>query len=1313
MTRSNFPLSFLTAGTIMVFAFDAHAADPFEWTGTHAKGDFDGDNVVELVASAPETDCNKGAVYVLVGAGGSVSWTEDSSGVLGTASCGNYFGAALAVGDFNGDGYDDLAIGTPGGSDSGATASGSVHVLYGSLNGLTETGDQIWHQDTSGIEGVAEADDQLGSALATGDFNCDGYDDLAVGTPGEAVGSTAEAGAVNVIFGRASGLSTLNSIWYQGSGGADGTPEAYDYFGAAVAGGNFNGDASGGNACDDLAIGAPNEDQTTSVVDSGYLYIIDGGTSGLSSTGDQGIDQNAIDVADTAETDDQFGLRLETVRVDGDVYHDLWVTAPGDGCSTSAGWGHHQVRGSSGGLSFSDDFVDCNDFACDISGGTYECEGARRPVHASSSADDVIMYYGNDTAIGWGGADELTGSLGRDILVGGLGDDTLDGGANADVLSGGAGNDTFWLDLDCEVHEDDVVDGGPGTDTVYSHLSQPQLIAAGVMLVSIENFVAVSENDTDEAYTCGLPDLAGTAFSGYACFDLGFRCDRPAFASLKRDGNVVWAWGGARDDETSPTPTSTCVDTDDVASDTYDFTLTQGCAGEVQTSLPLALATNENGVDVEAVATNQLYYEAGDTIVVNIQTSGTGLVASVDFSAIDSSYTTGAESDNEVSTGEYAVTYTLSTANTRPSGDHYLPYEIRSVGGALLGSGRIRVRYLPDGPMRTVVAGGMFQAAPAPSRPVDGSVTLVSVTDTATDETADIFDESYPDFSNPSSAILGRGGRFFEVEVETRGTTQRPLAAVIVDTAGSGHYTVPLTPSQVNCAGSTCTYIAPVVIASRTPGTSHADVNLELEVVELLSGVGSGPDSVLYGAHDPDWEYLVSGWVVYPATPLEPNCDDGELYQCGVQNAAESSRIAEGMIIRLVTQCNEPFYTFVDPVGHFELPFNSACGDQPAQLRATSWLEPAPYAVAVFDRAAGEDYVFEGYEEELVPSLTNNPNDYRTYKEFLLIDPVTQSDSFIPDNVATSADPLEIFTAIQSDVLASALHLGLTARGSLAYQGKWIDPAETHQFNILMDVDEVCTLNGQHDNWNSYPSTLHPGFIHIAPELRWSEFGLQHEMGHYLHNYWTADGLGLYGRFGEPMANVHAASVSKTSWMAAYSAENLDYNGSTQQAQMNFYTSPNDPDIPVAKCPDGDSWCCSKAKNPVNWTDEDPDSHACMMTESQGWYWRIFYDLADGTGPEPVNYLNPDNPNFDLINGYLETSDPLDDAIMDVVLKYLGGQNLPANPDYVDRGIPHSDVVDVLDGMMCRGHMSEMQATDLLHGVMSFEYDFDGPEYCT
>jgi hypothetical protein len=104
------------------------------------------------------------------------------------------------------------------------------------------------------------------------DFNGDGFDDLAVGAPGEAVGGLFGAGAVNVLYGLAvgshgeadSGASAGGAvnILYGSAGGLTGgpqffqpTPETNDRFGASLAAGDFNGDEFF-----DLAVGAPLED---------------------------------------------------------------------------------------------------------------------------------------------------------------------------------------------------------------------------------------------------------------------------------------------------------------------------------------------------------------------------------------------------------------------------------------------------------------------------------------------------------------------------------------------------------------------------------------------------------------------------------------------------------------------------------------------------------------------------------------------------------------------------------------------------------------------------------------------------------------------------------------------------------------------------------------------------------------------------------------------------------------------------------------------------------------------------------------------
>jgi hypothetical protein len=83
--------------------------------------------------------------------------------------------------DYNGDGFADLAVGTPFESVSGEQLAGAVNVLYGTANGLSAEGNQLWHQDHGGVLDQVEDGDLFGSGLAPADYNGDGFTDLAVG----------------------------------------------------------------------------------------------------------------------------------------------------------------------------------------------------------------------------------------------------------------------------------------------------------------------------------------------------------------------------------------------------------------------------------------------------------------------------------------------------------------------------------------------------------------------------------------------------------------------------------------------------------------------------------------------------------------------------------------------------------------------------------------------------------------------------------------------------------------------------------------------------------------------------------------------------------------------------------------------------------------------------------------------------------------------------------------------------------------------------------------------------------------------------
>jgi hypothetical protein len=320
-------------------------AEPSDFFGNAlAAGDFNNDSFIDLAIGAPGEDLatipDAGAVTVLYGsasglaATGSQFFSQDTPGVLGAAEAEDGFGAALGVGDFNNDSFADLAIGVPSEGVGAASQAGAVTVLYGAVSGLTATGNQQWLQGSGGVGGVAEVGDQFGFALTSGDFNNDTFADLAVGAPFEDVGTTFDAGAINVLYGSAGRLAaTGNQQWLQGSGGVIGVAEASDFFGAALAAGDFNNDTFA-----DLGVGAPFEDVGTTL-DAGAINVLYGSANRLTATGNQQWLQGSGGIIGVAEDGDIFGFALAAGDFNNNGSADLAIGVIGEdiGTITDAG----------------------------------------------------------------------------------------------------------------------------------------------------------------------------------------------------------------------------------------------------------------------------------------------------------------------------------------------------------------------------------------------------------------------------------------------------------------------------------------------------------------------------------------------------------------------------------------------------------------------------------------------------------------------------------------------------------------------------------------------------------------------------------------------------------------------------------------------------------------------------------------------------------------------------------------------------------------------------------------------------------------
>ncbi|MGW7085174.1 FG-GAP repeat protein [Streptomyces sp. NPDC054871] len=207
--------------------------------------------------------------------------------------------------DFNGDGVADLATSAPLAGVGGKDKAGQVVVTYGG----TEQRHVTYSQDSAGVPGAAEKSDIFGADTAFGDFDRDGYDDLAVGAVGEDVGTDADGGTVQVLWGSPGGLSGGSTI-------KDPRPTKHDGFGGPIQAGDFDGDGK-----DDLAVGSASGAAT--------IDIFDGGISRSGATGGR---YTVLPPIHSGEDAGPFSLHSGDVNGDGE--DDLIV----NGFSTADGY---------------------------------------------------------------------------------------------------------------------------------------------------------------------------------------------------------------------------------------------------------------------------------------------------------------------------------------------------------------------------------------------------------------------------------------------------------------------------------------------------------------------------------------------------------------------------------------------------------------------------------------------------------------------------------------------------------------------------------------------------------------------------------------------------------------------------------------------------------------------------------------------------------------------------------------------------------------------------------------------------------------
>lgn len=320
-------------------------------------------------------DVRAGVVRVVYGGGkGTAEISQDLATVPGGSEPGDWFGENLAVYDRNLDGCSDLVVGIPAENLGGEAEAGMVSVLHGDRDGLTE-GEPAFHlEQGKGVGGISasasEAGDRMGHSLAAGhtvtgepylligvpgedlgtvtdagnsfyvhdDTNIAVHQDkpgvggaleegdrfgsavsgtpqhLAIGAPGEGVGSNDDAGMIQVLRHQlnTADIPTPLGAVHQDIEGVPGSAEPGDEAGAALAMAPFRPAGSPSATDSLLVIGLPGED-LTGTTDAGGALIMHVTAAG-EITFRQGINQDTVDVAGGTEAGDRFAETLTAVN---------------------------------------------------------------------------------------------------------------------------------------------------------------------------------------------------------------------------------------------------------------------------------------------------------------------------------------------------------------------------------------------------------------------------------------------------------------------------------------------------------------------------------------------------------------------------------------------------------------------------------------------------------------------------------------------------------------------------------------------------------------------------------------------------------------------------------------------------------------------------------------------------------------------------------------------------------------------------------------------------------------------------------------
>jgi hypothetical protein len=395
-------------------------------------GDLNNDGFEDVIVGAPGYKLNEGGVFAFYGS--ALGLNPRTYTVLEKHVADGKFGMFLSGGgDVNGDGFDDVVVGTPFNSGDFGYDQGAIYVFYGSAAGVQATPDIVDETQTNGYFGI--------SVAIAKDLNGDAYDDILVGSDKTNTVTVFYGGpwgilytpvteihtpATSSVFGvKVSGAGDVNNdgyndmmvadgdyvyVYHGGPNGVNNPPAAVlgdqqnSYFGLAMAGG---GDINGDNY-DDIVIGARSYTDYSNVSnmhpEAGAIYIFYGSSGGINPS-------TPPDVIKHNENNAHYGHKVEFAGdINNDGFSDIivsavgqsnWrITAPDDGTAYvyyggSSGLNHTPASTITSNKSLST--MGSGVAGADVNGDGYSdvIVGAQNYMNRYSNEGLVLVFFGS------------------------------------------------------------------------------------------------------------------------------------------------------------------------------------------------------------------------------------------------------------------------------------------------------------------------------------------------------------------------------------------------------------------------------------------------------------------------------------------------------------------------------------------------------------------------------------------------------------------------------------------------------------------------------------------------------------------------------------------------------------------------------------------------------------------------------------------------------------------------------------------------------------------------------------------------------